>query len=166
MSEARGAKQKRIRAAGGRAPAGATAAEGDDSPNGSAATEPARESTAHATSGPEATSSQGVHHTPGPWRAYQHSPNPWWIVQAEPRDVADVHGGKVPVWNDPEHPATVRANALLIAAAPDLLALAKQFASECGECSGEGTYPFGERGPCQECADIRAVIAKAEGREP
>jgi hypothetical protein len=52
-------EQKSIRDAGGRASAEATALEGDDSTNGSTTTEPAMESIAHATSGPEATSSRG-----------------------------------------------------------------------------------------------------------
>lgn len=67
-------------------------------------------------------------------------------------------------------------NARLIAAAPDLLALARKLASECAECHGraytfsdDGIVGFGpdDREPtreaCAECADIREVIAKAEG---
>jgi hypothetical protein len=54
------------------------------------------------------------------------------------------------------------ANARLIAAAPDLLALAKQYASECAGCDGTGYISSWEK--CADCADIRAVIAKAEGR--
>lgn len=56
----------------------------------------------------------------------------------------------------------------------DLLALAKQYASECAECNGTGRVQVatdcigGEVVPvtqgCDECADIRAAIAKAEGR--
>ena len=65
-------------------------------------------------------------------------------------------------------------NAALIAAAPDLLALAKQYASECADCGGTGRYQYtfplpsmamaqvGE--PCAACDDIRAVISKAEGK--
>lgn len=70
-------------------------------------------------------------------------------------------------------------HARLISAAPDLLALAQQYASECGECGGTG-YDIARsefdgrpirdaagnltRGKaCQECADIRAAIAKATG---
>mgnify|MGYP006890191537 CR=1 FL=1 len=53
-----------------------------------------------------------------------------------------------------------------------LLALAKQYAGECSECGGTGVlhdnsyvYPCQQAGgPCPDCADIRAVIAKAEGR--
>ncbi len=62
------------------------------------------------------------------------------------------------------------ANGALIAAAPDLLALAKRYASECARCSGTGMIecvPF-DNGisstvTCNDCADLRAVIAKAEG---
>jgi hypothetical protein len=54
-------EQNSICDAGSRASAEATASEGDDSTNGSATTEPAMESIAHVTSGPEATSSQGNH---------------------------------------------------------------------------------------------------------
>lgn len=57
------------------------------------------------------------------------------------------------------------ANGRLIAAAPDLLALAKQYASECAECDGTGREPYtDEFRECEECRDIRLVIAKAEGR--
>lgn len=54
------------------------------------------------------------------------------------------------------------ANANLIAAAPELLALAKQYASECGECAGTRVMPDDQ--PCTECAFIWAVIDQAEGR--
>ena len=51
-----------------------------------------------------------------------------------------------------------------------LLALAKRYASECARCSGTGMIecvPF-DNGisstvTCNDCADLRAVIAKAEG---
>lgn len=63
------------------------------------------------------------------------------------------------------------ANVRLIAAAPDLLALARQVASECAECDGRGTINCYESDPgviditepCDACADVRAVIAKAVG---
>lgn len=58
----------------------------------------------------------------------------------------------------------------LVKAAPDLLALARQYASECGECTGKGVIHVkqwpggievdGER-DCEDCADVRKVIAKA-----
>ena len=57
----------------------------------------------------------------------------------------------------------------LLVAATELLALAKQYASECGNCGGSGKIqrysmahdPLDEE-ECPDCADIRAVIAKAE----
>ena len=61
----------------------------------------------------------------------------------------------------------------LTSAAPDLLALAQRYAEECAECGGTGlvtitTFPGGievdnDDQPCQACADIREVIAKATG---
>ena len=117
--------------------------------------------------------------TPGPWVAqesehgeYPHVYRPeridkdglkYWaecicVVYPGDRDDDRVH-----------HPGA-SANAHLIASAPDLLALAKRYASECSGCDGQGLIgvqcsdgPF-EDFPCEDCADIRAVIAKAEGR--
>ena len=51
-----------------------------------------------------------------------------------------------------------------------LLALAKQYASECSACDGRGEIggPLSsgdcQTDPCPDCADIRAVINKAEAR--
>lgn len=59
----------------------------------------------------------------------------------------------------PATSAEAFANARLIAAAPDLLALAQQYASECGECAGVGITPDDQ--DCSECKLIRDVIAKA-----
>jgi hypothetical protein len=58
------------------------------------------------------------------------------------------------------------ANAALISSAPDLLDLAHQYTSECARCDGEGLAVIGIEDviDCPDCADIRAVIAKAEGR--
>jgi hypothetical protein len=103
-------------------------------------------------------------HTPGPWcvsrrgrRGLPHimSEAGLYVMDAKPRGVS---GG-----------GTVRqmADATLIAAAPDLLTLARQYASECGGCGGvryvEADGVMTER-QCDECADIWAVIDKAEGR--
>lgn len=51
-----------------------------------------------------------------------------------------------------------------------LLALAKRYASECGECGGTGivrgrdsvTREY-EEAPCEQCEDIRDVIARVGG---
>lgn len=78
-------------------------------------------------------------------------------------DSIDAH----PVWNYPQV-LDRHITPALIAAAPALLALARQYASECGECDGKGTVAerdqhggYIDDKPCPDCADIRAVIAKA-----
>lgn len=54
-----------------------------------------------------------------------------------------------------------------LAWAPDLLALAKQYSTECLDCNyGDGPTgktPEGE--PCEWCGNTRALIDKAEGRD-
>jgi hypothetical protein len=57
-------------------------------------------------------------------------------------------------------------HAALIGAAPELLALARRYASECRHCDGRGvrmTHPAGATDDCFACADIRKIIAKAGG---
>ena len=124
-------------------------------------------------------SAEKVAFTPGPWVAkesehgeYPHVYRPeridkeglkYWaesicLVYANDADDDRVH-----------HPIA-SANARLIASAPDLLAIAKRYASECARCGGTGTIecvPF-DNGisstvACNDCSDIRAVIEKAEG---
>jgi hypothetical protein len=123
-------------------------------------------------------------HTPGPWTTYHGRATPWWKVLAEGRDVADVEGGEITVYNDPNHPEAVEANARLIAAAPDLLAALEEALQEisgapdawCHYCqdTGEGE-PQGyckAQPTCQErlnvkgdrCNRIRAALSKAESR--
>lgn len=68
---------------------------------------------------------------------------------------------------------TRTANARLIAAAPDLLAIAREYADSCLDCSGSGTVQrydtddsdcaVTEFVDCPECAHVRAVIAAVEG---
>lgn len=93
-------------------------------------------------------------HTPGPWTLSPYSSIVGIAISGGGFVIAGVRGGR----------EFSEANARLIAAAPDLLALAKQFASECSECEGLGYHDDGERAPCPDCFDIRAVIDKAEGR--
>ena len=117
-------------------------------------------------------SAEKVAHTPGPWKAdkggfnyigeYDH----WGTVRGGPKIY-----NLVTVWADvPELASQAEANARLIASAPELLALAKRYASECGMCGGTGRrMALGPDGSethavdCATCADIRAVIEKAEG---
>ena len=126
-------------------------------------------------------SAEKAAHTPGPWVAqasehgeYPHVYRPeridkdglkYWaerICVVHPSDADD----------DRVHHPIASANARLIASAPDLLALAKRYASECPKCGGTGLRDaLGPDGfvthtvDCAACADIRAVIAKAEGTE-
>ena len=100
-------------------------------------------------------------HTPGPWKASRRHPALNKIVYVDAGDQ------EVCVLYCTPHDCT---NGNLIAAAPDLLALAKRYASECAWCSGTGTIehvPFdngvSSTSKCIQCADIRAVIEKAEG---
>ena len=79
----------------------------------------------------------------------------WWIFSP-----ADTHGDR-------------SADARLIAAAPDLLAIAREYADSCLDCSGSGTVQrydtddsdcaVTEFVDCPECAHVRAVIAAVEG---
>lgn len=101
-------------------------------------------------------------HTPGEWttrgpRMQDMAPD--YAVVADGEIIAEVFGrSSVSKF----HPS--EANARLIASAPALLALARQYASECGECSGSGVSQDTHR-DCESCADIRAVIARATNSE-
>ena len=100
----------------------------------------------------------------------QHTPGPWSINEWPQRD-AEIRIGAA---NTPLI-ATVhlrdesingqKANAHLIAAAPELLQLAKQYASECAECAGRGALgaPGNDRPriECPECKFIRDLIRRA-----
>lgn len=112
----------------------------------------------------------------------QHTPGPWMITQypaLAPMVYAEPTAGEMRPICQGHSPSEAEdaANARLIAAAPDLLMLAKQYASECGECNGTGSVYAGEESndhgvlgieivqvseSCDQCAAIRRVIAKAE----
>ena len=105
-------------------------------------------------------------HTPGEWttrgpRMQDMAPD--YAVVADGEIIAEVFGrSSVSKF----HPS--EANARLIASAPALLALARQYAEECGLCAGTGVMQLigmTAPGPCHDCADIRAVIAKATNTE-
>ena len=97
-------------------------------------------------------------HAPGPWavgdggRVTVDNVQCWGVpVRAENGDIVAVIVG-----------APLASNSTLVSVTPDLLALAHQYASECAEC--DGTRVCGDEEPCTDCADIWAVIDKAEGR--
>jgi hypothetical protein len=106
----------------------------------------------------------------------KHTPGPWMVGGDRPGDSSamalmiycdDSLGSRVADCSESGHGIPREqdyANARLIAAAPDLLALARQYASECGECNGTGNSGNEVLGDedCEACEDIRTVIAKAE----
>jgi hypothetical protein len=91
-------------------------------------------------------------HTPGPWKLSPYSSIVGIAISGGGFVIAGVRGGR----------EFSEANARLIAAAPELLALAHRYAKECGECAGTRVCPDDE--PCTECTDIWRVIDMAEGR--
>ena len=92
-------------------------------------------------------------HTPGPWEAVELSDSKLWTVLTEwtidgrGEGVANVFGG-----------SRTRANALLIAAAPDAYAIIR---AEYDANKGFQTLPMGY--PADRANAIRNYIAKAEG---
>ena len=123
-------------------------------------------------------SAEKVAHTPGPWAAqasehgeYPHVYRPERIdkdgLKYWPERICVVYPADED--DDRVHHPVASANARLIASAPDLLALAKRYASECEKCGGTGqilvTVNAGvpEYDDCDACRDLRAVIEKAEG---
>jgi hypothetical protein len=105
-------------------------------------------------------------HTPGPWEIrsrHESSMDHTTVIRSIAIPGHDYIVISRIVDPTPYQDQVARANVRLIAAAPDLLTLAKQYANECSECGGTGMDSLGLLG-CLDCEDIRAVIAKAEGR--
>lgn len=107
---------------------------------------------------PESEAAVVSAHTPGPWVLEDEGGGEFSVVNREHAgddwDICTVHSTK--------------ANAYLIAAAPLLLALAKDFVRECAHCSGTGFEPVFcgdgvQSADCEYCADIRALIEAACG---
>lgn len=99
---------------------------------------------------------------------------PWqWDAELYPDGAFDIvtektFGGALVLCSRSRHLSRadeMHANAKLMAAAPELLALAKQYAGECHACDGAGilTGEVGFHEDCPDCWDIRSLIAKAEG---
>lgn len=105
-----------------------------------------------------------IKHTPGPWTVNRHGAivggefHQYTNGSAQSQLAMAVGGNGI---SDEER----KANGVLIAAAPELLAIALQYASECGECAGTGRNDCGHE-ECQDCAFIRAAIAKATESAP
>jgi hypothetical protein len=106
-------------------------------------------------------------HSPGPWVSFYKDKYDEWHVGV-PLSSGSMKLALFPDGCPTDNP---EADCRLIAAAPDLLALAKKYASECAGCDGEGTWVRvtniagpAIKLPCEDCADIRKVIDKAEGK--
>lgn len=100
----------------------------------------------------------------------KHTRAPWeWLTSNDwKRLVHPVAGTQIPILqptlNRAGHADLMinEADMALIAVVPNLLALAHQYASECGECAG--TRITVHDLPCDECRFIWETIDKAEGR--
>jgi hypothetical protein len=89
----------------------------------------------------------GRKHTPGPWSAGEYAEGmQFYVTSSDLTIVASASFGD----DAPEH-VVARANARLIAAAPDLLAAVKSLVRRCGPNAEDGAMAL-------------AAIEKAEGR--
>lgn len=108
--------------------------------------------------------------TPGPWRVGQWLGGAWCVTSAP---LSQPRGGEITSVVYGPLSGTPEGNARLIAAAPELLAIAREYADSCLDCSGSGTVQrydtddsdcaVTEFVDCPECAHVRAVIAAVEG---
>jgi hypothetical protein len=125
-----------------------------------------------AEAGSPQVAARGSSHTPGPW--YVTSCLDYWVEHIQPltpedkgfRAIAQVGSFEWP--NSETRQQEWKANARLLAAAPELLELAKRYAAECAECGGRGAKQVRQNGtvaelPCSECIEIHLVLTKAEG---
>src|SRR5688572_22997275 len=110
-----------------------------------------------------------MRHTPGPWVQDPTGDIGWWLIGTAEREVAEARG------EDRFSGMTAgeaRANARLIAAAPDLLAALKELVDWQGVEHQAAAGPDGDAEDCPgddtcRCpivAQVNAAIAKAEGR--
>ena len=92
----------------------------------------------------------------------QHTPGPWHVLPTNDCVIESEKHGNIAITNLARKSV---ADARLIACAPDLLAMVERYASECAECDGKGTWvgPDLHTEPCDTCADLRALIARAKG---
>jgi hypothetical protein len=101
--------------------------------------------------------------TPGPWHlrrddieieVWSSGPDPWRICTIDP-------GAGTTLRQEMEAPNAAESNARLIAAAPELLAHAKEDAKACASCNGDGMAKYPTPHDCEDCAELRALIARA-----
>jgi hypothetical protein len=107
--------------------------------------------------------SETAKHTPGPWRAVKAFHGPIDILDQRDRDVVTVYGGGVET-------ESKSANAVLIAAAPELLLALRELIEAYSKpderlcCDGRDCGCMGSTLHQQAEHYARAAIAKAEGR--
>ncbi len=89
-------------------------------------------------------------HTPGPWHIARHAST---LIEAESGRHVATSGGYSTNADNGEHHDENDANARLIAAAPDLLAMLEEIESKESHLFGHYTH-----------AQVRAVIGKARGQ--
>lgn len=108
------------------------------------------------------THTQESKHTPGPWRLLPYENSGGHLTHAVEAEHSTLITYDLPCTSS--HPELM-ANAVLIAAAPELLAACKAIAFDsrlvCNISNGERYYPIS----VEEMSAIRAAIARAEGRE-
>jgi hypothetical protein len=101
-------------------------------------------------------------HTPGPWFVSDAGCGCFDISDGKPNEHGEVERGIATVWgNRPSLSATAHGDALLIAAAPDLLEAVKSIADGCESRLRKGK----DNGDLTTLRLCRAVIAIAEGRD-
>lgn len=108
-------------------------------------------------------------HTPGPWKITRYSEGGTFPRESAEHFVAIDGPGwgaltRVPIKVDGKANAEGEANALLIAAAPDMLEGLKFYADQ--QCEGwcEGAAEWAKFEDCSGCK-ARCLVAQAEGRQ-
>lgn len=99
-------------------------------------------------------------HTPGPWEVIGTDPaegGDWFWIKAQPSPVLRGFTKDIGVVNGSQSDAVQQANARLIAAAPELLALAYQYRSDL-------IHPVAPDSRERRLAMIDALISKATGQ--
>jgi len=106
-------------------------------------------------------------HTPGPWIKIGR------IIDSDSHREGPHVLERICIVDDGPTEDESKANAALIAAAPELLKALKALVNVCPECNGTGVYfprkdpitGHKEEAPCQWCKHARAAITKATGQE-
>jgi len=99
-------------------------------------------------------------HTPGPWNVGDDSPNEY---EGPTIENIDTVVAVIPIDDINDSSPEERANARLIAAAPDLLDACQHLLEMVAECQLNGVLPDAKKWPAAQAA---AAITKATGGQP